>query len=32
LRNATGWVPRTDLESGLRKTLDWHKSVLTRSG
>lgn len=27
LRNATGWIPRTALESGLRKTLDWHRSV-----
>lgn len=26
LRNVTGWAPQTDLESGLRKTLDWHKS------
>ena len=32
LRSATGWVPLTDLDSGLRKTLGWHRSVLTRNG
>ncbi len=31
LRNSTGWVPQTSLESGLRKTLDWHRSVTTRN-
>jgi UDP-glucose 4-epimerase len=24
LRQATGWSPDTDLQSGLRKTLEWH--------
>jgi nucleoside-diphosphate-sugar epimerase len=31
LRNGTGWIPKTDLESGLRKTLDWHRSVATQN-
>jgi UDP-glucose 4-epimerase len=31
LRDATGWVPQTDLESGLRKTLGWHRSVATQN-
>jgi UDP-glucose 4-epimerase len=31
LRNSTGWVAQTTLESGLRKTLEWHRSVATRS-
>ncbi len=26
LQNATGWSPETDLECGLRKTLEWHRS------
>jgi nucleoside-diphosphate-sugar epimerase len=26
LRNATGWSAATDLESGLRRTLEWHRS------
>ena len=26
LRNATGWSPATDLQSGLRKTLEWHSN------
>jgi UDP-glucose 4-epimerase len=30
LRNVTGWAPRTSLESGLQKTLEWHKSTATR--
>jgi UDP-glucose 4-epimerase len=25
LQQATGWSPQTDLESGLRKTLEWHR-------
>ncbi len=31
LRTATGWAPRTSLESGLRKTLDWHKTLANRN-
>jgi UDP-glucose 4-epimerase len=27
LCKATGWVPQTNLESGLRKTLEWHRRV-----
>jgi nucleoside-diphosphate-sugar epimerase len=23
-----GWAPKVDLESGLRKTIDWYKSVI----
>jgi UDP-glucose 4-epimerase len=30
LRNVTGWAPRTSLESGLQKTLEWHKNTATR--
>jgi len=26
LRLATAWSPRTDLETGLRKTLDWYRN------
>lgn len=26
LRAATGWAPRTSLEDGLRRTLEWHRS------
>ena len=29
LRRATGWTPATDLETGLRKTVDWHRSKHT---
>jgi UDP-glucose 4-epimerase len=25
IRHATGWSPQTDLETGLRRTLEWHK-------
>jgi UDP-glucose 4-epimerase len=25
LEGATGWFPKTDLERGLRQTLEWHK-------
>jgi UDP-glucose 4-epimerase len=25
-RQATGWSPETDLESGLRRTLEWHRT------
>jgi UDP-glucose 4-epimerase len=31
LRKATGWVPQTSLESGLKKTLDWHRSLAARN-
>ncbi len=31
LRTATGWAPRTSLESGLRKTVDWHINLATRN-
>jgi UDP-glucose 4-epimerase len=31
LHKATGWFPKTSLETGLRKTLDWHRSVATRN-
>ena len=30
LRDATGWAPQTDLESGLKKTLEWHRSLATQ--
>ena len=25
LRSLTGWAPRTDLEEGLRRTIDWYR-------
>jgi UDP-glucose 4-epimerase len=32
LRKATGWSPHTSLESGLKRTLDWHRSLASRNG
>jgi nucleoside-diphosphate-sugar epimerase len=29
-RKATGWYPETDLQSGLRKTVEWHRGKQNR--
>jgi CDP-glucose 4,6-dehydratase len=29
LRSLSGWVPRTGLEEGLRRTIDWYRSFST---